>query len=217
LNFARGCIIANNSTNYFKKNIFTLLAMNWFSNSKQPDPLSDELLLKRFLKTDDLKVLAELYQSHASMVYYVCNRYLQDAELSKDAVMQIFEELIVKVPKQEIRSFGSWLYVLSRNYCLMQLRSGKKMQQVSFDEFVEFPISMHQDDPAEKERSLTALEKCLEKLPARQKESLDLFFLKENCYKDIISFTGYTLNELKSYIQNGKRNLKICMEKNRMH
>jgi RNA polymerase sigma factor (sigma-70 family) len=149
------------------------------------------------------------------MVYYVCNRYLQDSELSKDAVMQIFEELIVKVRKQEIRQFGSWLYVLSRNYCLMQLRSGKKMQYVPFDDFVEFPLNLHQENLEDKERNLTALEKCMEKLPERQKESVSLFFLKEKCYKEIMEFTGYSLNDIKSYIQNGKRNLKICMDRNR--
>lgn len=189
--------------------------MTWFSNSKKSDPVNDELLLKRYLKTGDLKLLGELFQGHSSMVYYVCNRYLQDTELSKDAVMQIFEELIVKVHKQEIRQFGSWLYVLSRNYCLMQLRSGKKMQYVPFDDFVEFPRNLHQEDQEVKERNLTALEKCLEKLPERQKESVSLFFLKEKCYKEIVDFTGYSLNDIKSYIQNGKRNLKICMDKNR--
>jgi RNA polymerase sigma factor (sigma-70 family) len=189
--------------------------MNWFSNSKKSDPVNDELLLKRYLQTDDLKLLGELFQAHSSMVYYVCNRYLQDSELSKDAVMQIFEELIVKVRKQEIRQFGSWLYVLSRNYCLMQLRSGKKMQYVPFDDFVEFPLNLHQENLEDKERNLTALEKCMEKLPERQKESVSLFFLKEKCYKEIMEFTGYSLNDIKSYIQNGKRNLKICMDRNR--
>jgi len=189
--------------------------MNWFSNSKKSDPVSDELLLKRYLKTGDLKLLGELFQGHSSMVYYVCNRYLQDTELSKDAVMQIFEELIVKVGKQEIRQFGSWLYVLSRNYCLMQLRAGKKMQYVPFDDFVEFPVSLHLEDHEEKERQFGTLEKCLEKLTERQKESVSLFFLKEKCYKEIVDFTGYSLNDVKSYIQNGKRNLKICMDKHR--
>jgi RNA polymerase sigma factor (sigma-70 family) len=189
--------------------------MNWFSNSKKSDPVNDELLLKRYLQTDDLKLLGELFQAHSSMVYYVCNRYLQDSELSKDAVMQIFEELIVKVRKQKIRQFGSWLYVLSRNYCLMQLRSGKKMQYVPFDDFVEFPLNLHQENLEDKERNLTALEKCMEKLPERQKESVSLFFLKEKCYKEIMEFTGYSLNDIKSYIQNGKRNLKICMDRNR--
>ncbi len=189
--------------------------MKLFGNAKKSDPLSDEVLLQRYRATEDLAVLGELYQAHAEMVYYVCLRYLQDAELSKDAVMQIFEELIVKVNKQEIGKFGSWLYVLSRNFCLMQLRSGKKMQYVSFDDVVEFPEQLHQEESGDKERDFTALELCMEKLPERQKESISLFFLNEKCYKEIVDSTGYSLNEVKSYIQNGKRNLKICMDKHR--
>ena len=189
--------------------------MNWFSNAKKSDPVEEESLLKRYQETDDLALLAQLFESHSSMVYYVCLRYLQDSEVSKDAVMQIFEELITKVKKQEIKNFGSWLYVLSRNYCLMQLRSGKKMQYVPFEDFVESPDFQHQDDPESKERKLTALELCLEKLPERQKQTINLFFLQEKCYKDIVDNTGYSLNDVKSYIQNGKRNLKICMDKNR--
>ncbi len=189
--------------------------MNWFSNAKKSDPAEEESLLKRYQKTDDLALLAELFENHSSMVYYVCLRYLQDSEVSKDAVMQIFEELVVKVKKQEIKNFGSWLYVLSRNHCLMQLRSGKKMQYVPFEDFVESPDFQHQDDSGDKERKLTALELCLEKLPERQKQTISLFFLQEKCYKDIVDNTGFSLNDVKSYIQNGKRNLKICMDKNR--
>ena len=189
--------------------------MNWFTNTKQQDPVNDELLLKRYRETADLAVLGQLFQAHASMVYYVCYRYLQDNELSKDAVMQIFEELIIKINKQEINKFSSWLYVLSRNFCLMQLRAGKKMQYVSYDDVMEFPSDMHQGDQENKEKVLTALELCIENLPEKQQQSINLFFLKEKCYKEIVDFTGYSLNDVKSYIQNGKRNLKICMDKNR--
>ncbi|PTT01524.1 RNA polymerase subunit sigma-70 [Pedobacter sp. HMWF019] len=189
--------------------------MNWLKRSKDTDPPNDAALLKLYLETGDLAPLGELFRAHSSMVYYVCYRYLQDSEQSKDAVMQIFEELIVKVKKQEIRQFGSWLYVLSKNYCLMQLRSSKNRQHVAIDDFVEFPLKPHQEDLEEKERQLTAMEKCLERLPEKQKQSISLFFLKERCYKEIVDFTGFSLNDVKSYIQNGKRNLKICMEKNR--
>ncbi|HWV75161.1 MAG TPA: sigma-70 family RNA polymerase sigma factor [Pseudosphingobacterium sp.] len=189
--------------------------MSGFNNYKQSDAENDEMLLKRYRQTQDLSVLGELFQTHASMVYYVCYRYLQDSEQSKDAVMQIFEELIQKINKQEIKRFGSWLYVFSRNHCLMQLRSAKKMQYVPLVEFVEFPINGHHVDEDDKEKSLVVLEKCMEKLPEKQRKSVDLFYLNEKCYKEIVDLTGYTLNEVKSYIQNGKRNLKICMDKNR--
>jgi len=179
-----------------------------------PEP--DELLLERYGETGDLAVLGELYQRHAEMVYYVCYRYLQNAEDSKDAVMQIFEELTVKVGKQHIREFGSWLYVLSRNHCLMRLRADKSKQHISIEEFVEFPAPAHQEtDPVEKERALSALEACVDRLPERQKQSITLFFLQEKCYKEVSAITGYEMKEVKSYIQNGKRNLKICMEEHR--
>lgn len=186
--------------------------MGWLGKSgKKVD--DDDVLLRRYRDTGDLAVLGELFDAHAEMVYYVCMRYLQDSERSKDAVMQIFEELIHKVNRQEIQKFGSWLYVLSRNHCLMQLRSDKSRQQISIDEFVEFPLSVHPDDDAEeKEQQLSALERCMERLPEKQKRSVDLFFLNEKCYKEIADMTGYSMNEVKSYIQNGKRNLKLCME-----
>jgi RNA polymerase sigma factor (sigma-70 family) len=189
--------------------------MNWFNNAKKSGSVNEESLLKRYQETDNLELLAELFQAHSSMVYYVCLRYLQDREMSKDAVMQIFEELIVKIKKQEIKNFGNWLYVLSRNHCLMQLRSAKKMEFVHFEDFVEFPESPHQEHWEIKERKLTDLELCLEKLPERQKQAVSLFFLQEKCYIDIMKDTGFSLNNLKSYLQNGKRNLKICMDKNR--
>ncbi|RQP19739.1 sigma-70 family RNA polymerase sigma factor [Parapedobacter defluvii] len=186
--------------------------MNRFGKSKKKVD-DDDTLLKRYRETGDLTVLGELFNVHAEMVYYVCKRYLQDNERSKDAVMQIFEELIHKINKQEIQRFGSWLYVLSRNHCLMQLRSEKNRHQVSIDEFVEFSLPVHPaDDATEKEEQLTALEHCMEQLPEKQKRSVDLFYLNEKCYKEIAEITGYNMNEVKSYIQNGKRNLKLCME-----
>lgn len=183
-----------------------------FKSSKK-DSTQDQELLQQYQEASDLKVLGNLYQRHTEMVYYVCLRYLQDPELSKDAVMNIFEELIYKVNKQEIKDFPRWLYVLSKNHCLMYLRSKKNKSQISLDEFVKYPEDLHQDEQQdEKEEQLTAMEGCLEKLPDKQQQSVRLFFLEEKCYKEISDSTGYSLNEVKSYIQNGKRNLKNCME-----
>lgn len=183
-----------------------------FKSSKIDSP-QDHELLQQYQETNDLKILGDLYQRHTEMVYYVCLRYLQDPELSKDAVMNIFEELIYKVNRQEIKDFPRWLYVLSKNHCLMYLRSQKNKLQISLDEFVKYPEDLHQyGQQDEKEEQLTAMEGCLEKLPDKQQQSVRLFFLEEKCYKEISDSTGYSLNEVKSYIQNGKRNLKNCME-----
>lgn len=185
-----------------------------FYRSSIASEATDEVLLSRFKDSGDLEVLGDLYQRHAEMVYYVCFRYFKESERSKDAVMQIFEELIVKIGKQEIQNFGKWIYVVAKNHCLMALRATKNKIEIPVDNFVEFSALSHpEENYAEKEGRLMQLERCVDKLPERQKQSVDLFFLQEKCYKEVVELTGFSLNEVKSYIQNGKRNLKICLEK----
>lgn len=187
--------------------------MSWFNKKSKPDDTGDDTLLAAYRSSGDLALLGKLYEKYMPLVYGVCLKYLQDEEQSKDAVMQIFEELIDKVTKHEIKQFRSWLYVLSRNYCLIQLRSAKKVEVLSVDDVMESAFDLHPED-GDKEEYLQSLERCMKKLIATQRESIDLFYLQEKCYKDIAGQTGYTMNEVKSFIQNGKRNLKICMEKN---
>ncbi|MCA5005627.1 RNA polymerase sigma factor [Sphingobacterium bovistauri] len=183
-------------------------------NGSSPSKESDESLLTKHLSTDDLAVLGELYARHSEMVYYVCLRYFKDEEKSKDAVMQLFEQLIVKIKKQEIKDFPKWLYVVAKNFCLMELRSAKNNFEISTNEFVEFMPNLHpQDSYIEKEERLSQLESCIEKLPEKQRMSIDLFFINQKCYKEVVEITGFSMNDVKSYIQNGKRNLKNCMEK----
>jgi len=188
--------------------------MNFFKRPVKTTPADDEAQLDDYRKSGDVAVLGKLFEKYMALIYGVCLKYLKDEEASKDAVMAIFEELIIKVKQHEVKQFRSWVYVLSRNYCLMQLRSEKKMEQVSLDEVMEFTPFLHPDND-NKEEALKALERCMEKLTAGQKQSVDLFYLKEKCYKEIVELTGFSLNDVKSYIQNGKRNLKICLEKNR--
>ena len=186
--------------------------MNFFSRSKNLRDADDSELLSAYRESGDLSVLGRLYEKRMPLVFGVCLKYLHDEELAKDAVMGIFEELIEKAKQHDVKQFQSWLYVVSRNYCLMQLRSGKKAEMISLDGLMEFtPFLHHTDD--NREVVMTTLEDCMKKLPQNQRQSIDLFYLKEKCYKEIADVTGFSLNEVKSYIQNGKRNLKICMEK----
>jgi RNA polymerase sigma factor (sigma-70 family) len=188
--------------------------MNFFSRPKNPDDAGDDKLLKSYRESGDLAVLGKLFEKQAPLVYGVCLKYLKDEELAKDAVMGIFEELITKAKAHDIKQFRSWIYVLSRNYCLMQLRAEKKMEVISLDDVMEFSPVLHPDNE-NREAAMMALERCMDKLPAVQQQSIRLFYFEEQCYKDIAGITGFSLLEVKSYIQNGKRNLKICLEKNR--
>lgn len=175
----------------------------------------DDLLLKEYRTSGDLEVLGELYGRYMHLVYGVCLKYLKDEEASKDAVMQIFEQLIGKLKVHQVSNFKSWLYMLARNYCLMELRSSNKHEVVHLeDDVMEKEAFVHLDIEDNRENTLTVMEKCMEKLPAEQKETIKLFYLEQRCYRDVADITGYDLNKVKSYIQNGKRNLKICIEKN---
>ena len=185
--------------------------MKFFSRPKSQDDADDDQLLNSYRESGDIGLLGKLYERQMPLVYGVCLKYLKDTEQAKDAVMGIFEELVIKAKQHDIKQFRNWLYVVSRNYCLMQLRAAKKAELVNIDDVMEFDSFLHHDNGT-KEIVLETLERCLERLSEHHKQAVSLFYLKEQCYAEIANVTGFTLNEVKSYIQNGKRNLKICME-----
>jgi RNA polymerase sigma factor (sigma-70 family) len=175
--------------------------------------LQDDELIRRYKESGEVAILGELYTRYMSLVYGVCLKYLKDREESRDAVMQIFEKLVTTLKEHRVEYFKSWLYVTSRNYCLMQLRSrkGKHFEEItSF--FMESEALSHLDEEPEMESNLSKLEHCIEQLATEQKHCVTLFYMQQKCYKEIVQLTGFDDNKVKSYIQNGKRNLKICME-----
>lgn len=162
-----------------------------------------------------MQLLGELYEQYMPLVYGLCLKYLKEEEKSKDAVMQIFEQLIHKLRVHEVTNFKSWLYTLARNFCLMELRaSGKQNFQEITDNIMENAVPVHLNIDELRETQLTAMERCMGQLPDEQRISVELFYLQQKSYKEITEITGYDMNKVKSYIQNGKRNLKICIEKN---
>ncbi|CAN5475420.1 sigma-70 family RNA polymerase sigma factor [soil metagenome] len=176
---------------------------------------TDDELLRLYQTTHDLEWLSTLYLRYASMVYGVCLKYLKDRDESKDAVMQIHEKLIESLLQYSVLNFRSWLYVNARNHCLMQIRAKKGKQTEEISPFLmENGPEEHPDGEIELEENIKKLEKCIETLTREQQQCVRLFYLYEKCYKDIADETRFDLNQVKSYIQNGKRNLKICMEAN---
>ena len=178
------------------------------------DQQSDQELVQRYKQTSDLKILAELYQRYMDLVYGVCLKYFHDPEESKDAVMNIFEELTNKLKIHEVSNFRSWLHVLSKNHCLMQLRKKNRIMTTDLDSVImQSTEELHHNGEMDKEQRLTLMEHCMETLPEEQKRSVQLFYLESKCYKEIAELTGLDWNKVRSQIQNGKRNLRLCMEK----
>ncbi|RYZ48370.1 MAG: sigma-70 family RNA polymerase sigma factor [Sphingobacteriales bacterium] len=192
------------------------ITLKFIRHTSRTNDLTDLELVARYKAAGDLAVLGDLYNRYMHLVYGVCFNYFKDEEQSKDAVMLIFEELVKKLRMHEVQNFKSWLHVLTRNHCLMALRKDARHPTTSIDEtFVENTEIVHLDMDNAKEAQLTVMEKCMETLPEEQRKSVDLFYLQEKCYKEVAELTGYDMLKVKSYIQNGKRNLKICIEKHK--
>ena len=196
---------------------------------------SDEVLLERYRDKGDLGILGELYGRYMQLVYGVCLKYLEEREWAKDEVMNIFEKLVTTLPQQDIANFRTWLYVVTKNHCLMLLRS-RKSETAHAEAMISDPLFFMENypglhplgkdvavdtdggstggDPDSKgwEEAMRKLEECVEKLKEEQRICIRLFFYEGCSYREISGRTGIEESKVKSYIQNGKRNLRICME-----
>lgn len=185
-----------------------------FLKNIRPNDISDKELIAAYKSSNELSYVSALYQRYMELVFGVCLKYFKDGERSKDAVMDIYEELCKKLKLHEIDNFKGWLLVLARNYCLMQLRSPRNIKTTEFNaDFMQSSQNTHLENGLlEKEENFKKLEECMEQLTAEQKQSIELFFLQKKCYNEIADITGFEWSKVRSHIQNGKRNLKICME-----
>jgi RNA polymerase sigma-70 factor (ECF subfamily) len=185
-------------------------------NRKKTEQLSDEELLDRYRKSGDAKYFGVLYNRYIPLLYGVCLKYLADADKAQDAIMQIFENIFPKLLQYEIRTFRTWIYSVAKNHCLQAIRKGANEIFVDFNSTVmesdEILNLLSEEGNGDERRAI--LKQCIEKLPDTQRNAILLFFIEEMSYQDIVEHEGYTVNQVKSYIQNGKRNLKICIEKN---
>jgi RNA polymerase sigma-70 factor (ECF subfamily) len=185
---------------------------------KRKKEQSDEELLTDYLKTRDMEIPGELYARYMRLVYGVCLKYFKEREKSKDAVIQIFEKLVIEIGKHEIRNFKSWLYVVAKNHCLMEIRKTEPGKIISIGDenemasFMENEAELHPVDREPDEMDKQALNDCIEKLKNEQKSCIRLFYFENKSYREICTTLNLEEKKVKSYIQNGKRNLKICLE-----
>lgn len=172
----------------------------------------DSELIQLYKESGDSFYLGELYQRYMHLVLGTCLKYLGNQEEARDMVMQIYEKLVNEILNHEIRNFSGWLHVLTRNHCLMQLRKVRSYdaQIVSIAETTELPVEELQEEK-DQEKMIEELTAGLEQLAPEQKQCVELFYLQKMSYAEITGITGYDQKKVKSYIQNGKRNLKILL------
>ncbi|MEQ8517480.1 MAG: sigma-70 family RNA polymerase sigma factor [Cytophagales bacterium] len=176
---------------------------------------SDAELIDKFAEDENIEYSAELFLRYKDLIYGVGLKYLKNANDSRDMSMEVFEELHKKLSNHKVQNFKSWLYVLVRNHCLMQLRSSQKHVETKLSKknegiHVEKPLELHPIE--EREIKYQQLESAIDELEDKQAQCLKMFYYEEMSYQDIADKTGYEIKKVKSYIQNGKRNLKGKLE-----
>lgn len=175
--------------------------------------LPDAVLVTGYKETGDQQYLADLYKRYSGMLFGVCLKYLKSPELARDACTDIYEELVSKVLRHEIDNFKGWLHMLAKNHCLQKLRAAKKITFSGLEpDFMQYREDTHLEEIMQKEAYLESMGHCIERLNEEQKQMVELFYLQEKCYNEITEITGLPWNTVRSHIQNGRRNLKICME-----
>lgn len=180
---------------------------------------SDEELVSLYQENGDMEILGELYNRYLEMLFGVCMKYFKNQIKSEDAVMHIFELVAKKIPQHNIEFFKSWLYRVASNHCLDVLRKEsrdqeKKNSYINMQSRTSHRL-IHEDDTSWmwKEEKLNALEACIEQLKAEQKECINLFYLQGLSYAELSEKLQVNWSKVRSLIQNGKRNLKNCVER----
>ncbi|MBL7829199.1 MAG: sigma-70 family RNA polymerase sigma factor [Saprospiraceae bacterium] len=184
-----------------------------FFRPRTSEHVSDEQLLAAYVEQGDADALGKLYERYMPMVYGVCLKILKDRGKAEDAVIAIYEELTRKVKAHEVDSFRGWLYVLARNHCLMEWRKKQRrptdhhapedmVRYDAIEEAFEYELPQQRDP----------LKECLEELNERQKKCVLWFYYEDYSYKAISDMMQEDVGKVRSYIQNGRRNLKLCLE-----
>ncbi len=174
--------------------------------------LTDDELLELYKKERQSVYFAELYKRQIPLVYGLCLKYLGNQPDAQDAVMDIYEDLTEKIVNYEIRNFHTWLYSVAKNHCFRKLNKDSKVVFVDFEQnFMENEADFTLLGGEKSEEEESALNFCMNELGKEQRTSIELFYYQNKSYLDIVDLTGYALEKVKSYIQNGKRNLKNCI------
>ncbi|MBA2613714.1 MAG: sigma-70 family RNA polymerase sigma factor [Bacteroidetes bacterium] len=184
---------------------------------KKRDFATDEELALNYFNTGDKELVGLLFEKHVKTVFGVCLFYFRDKDIAKDAVMQIFEKLITELKKTEVKNFKGWLSFVVRNYCISEIRKNKNKYRLP-ESYLDFEVNETSFEEEERilgisdEVMLDHMQASLIELKENQRVCVDLFYLKAQSYQQICDKTSFSLNEVKSFIQNGKRNLKLLIE-----
>ena len=170
-------------------------------------------LIRLYKESGDQKYIAELYEPYIQLIYGLCLKYFKNPHDAEDATMDIYIGILKKLMRHDVNNFKSWIYVVSKNHCLDKLRSrGSKISKEK-EAHVMYSEEVFHPDNDDNDSRVAKLEACVENLPPEQKTCIEMFYFRKISYQEITELTQFTWGQVRSYIQNGRRNLKNCMEK----
>ena len=181
----------------------------FFTGKNKHSQKSDEDLLSAYKATGDVEVMGVLYDRYAQLLFGFCMKYLKDEEGSKDVVSQLFAKLFDDLKRFEVQHFKAWVTRVAYNACMSRLESERRNVYVR-EEFPEVEESAGASEGVPDE---TEVLEAMKSLKEEQRVCLELFYLNELSYAQVSERTGYQLNQVKSFIQNGKRNLELYFRK----
>lgn len=183
--------------------------------AQQHEHMTDQELLEQFYADHDNEWLGTLLQRYTLLLLGVCMKYLKNEEEAKDGVQQVFLKVIQELHKYRVDYFKSWLYMVAKNHCLMKLREKQGKITVEINERLTARESHDTDMEIllQNEKALMLMDESLKQLNPEQQQCVTLFYLEKKSYQEVSETTGFSMLQVKSYIQNGKRNLKIMIEK----
>ncbi|MCW3105327.1 MAG: polymerase sigma factor, sigma-70 family [Bacteroidetes bacterium] len=175
--------------------------------------MSDNELIAEYKRSNDKQLVGELYKRYAHLVLGMCIHYFKDKDTAKDLVLRIFEKLFDELKKREVENFRAWLTFVVRNFCISEIRKLQTQQsrEWEYGKDLDSELASPEEQKEEIEEKIGQLENAMKELNPFQKKCIELFYYKNMSYAQIVEITGYSINEVKSYIQNGKRNLKLIL------
>ncbi|MDB5198229.1 MAG: polymerase, sigma-24 subunit, subfamily [Chitinophagaceae bacterium] len=183
-------------------------------NLQKLNHIDDKELLNRFYSDYNNEWLGVLLPRYTLLLFGVCMKYLKNEEDAKDCVQQIFLKVINELHKYKVEYFKSWIYMIAKNHCLMKLRD-KGKYPVEITERIAAKPDTDEDKNLliEKDNTLSEMQSALQQLNHEQQLCVTLFYLEKKSYTEIAAETGFTMMQVKSNIQNGKRKLRLLLEK----
>lgn len=184
-------------------------------NNDKYNHISEQELLRRYYQDGNKEWLGIVLQRYTLLLLGVCMKYLKNEEAARDAVQQIFLKAITELEKYQVEFIKSWLYMVAKNHCLMQFRDKNRQMVELSEQLVETQDTEELLSVKEKDRLLDWMHESIKNLNPEQQQCVTLFYLEKRSYQEVAELTGYTLLQVKSSIQNGKRNLRLMIQRMR--